>query len=50
MSMLLPKWSMCCTASAGMGLVSMLIELTVWPGKARARRWAMCCAESTVLA
>ena len=32
MSMWLPKWSTCCTASAGIGLVSMLIELTFWPG------------------
>src|SRR5438477_159128 len=48
MSMWLPKWSMCWMASAGSGLVAMLIELTFCPGNVRARRWARWCALSTV--
>ena len=30
--------------------LALLIALTFWPGKVRARRWAMCWAESTLLA
>jgi hypothetical protein len=48
MSMWLPKWSICRTAIAGSGAVAMLIELTFWPGNARARRWAIWCALSTL--
>ena len=32
------------------GSVSMPIEVTFWPGNSRALRWAMWCAESTLLA
>jgi len=37
-------------AIAGSGVVAMLSELTFWPGNARARRWAIWCALSTLAA